>query len=529
MQKIQKNLWKIIINTISIILIIVGIASFFITAYFNTDIESANEKTLYKMDNIFLNIILILVFLFLIYKLSKIENKIVRNTLIILGFIGSIIIQVLWVLKIKFIPESDQGYVIYCARALKDRGMLEFISSPGNYLNLYPFQIGFAKYLQLIIRVMNSDKAVYMQMFNVIYSVINLILMYKITKKLFKEEKIRRISLILILGFSIYFMFFNIHVYGNIIGLMFSLLALYTMLNYLENKKLYKIFLIALFITISIVLKSNYNIFLCGIIFTMFFEFLNNKKIRDLISIVIILILYITGKNTFYKYMEKAIDMKLSEGVPMISYIYMGMAEPTGLSSGWYTEDTLRIYSECNFDNKEAAKKSKELIKTRLTFMKQNPKYTIGFLGDKIASTWLNPTFQTVWCSKPGIRLQWYPEYNEYFQKQTLIKSMLGGKIYNLEEQYFNAYQIIIFIFAGYGILKLNKRNEAKYILLPIIFLGGFVFHIFWETKAIYVLQYYFLIIPYTALGLKEFYNRLKGLAFNNSGKFRNLKFLKKI
>ena len=53
MQKIQKNLWKIIINTISIILIIVGIASFFITAYFNTDIESANEKTLYKMDNIY--------------------------------------------------------------------------------------------------------------------------------------------------------------------------------------------------------------------------------------------------------------------------------------------------------------------------------------------------------------------------------------------------------------------------------------------------------------------------------------------
>lgn len=512
MQKIQKKFLKIIIIITSIILIIIGVASLFMTAYFNGDAESANEKTLYKLDNIFLNLILILIFLFFIYEVSKIENKIIRNILVILGFVGSFIIQGLWILKIKFIPESDQGYVIYCAKALTDRGMLEFITQPGNYLNLYPFQIGFAKYLQIIMKIVNSDKAIYMQMFNVIYSIINLILMYKITGKLFQDKKIKSISLILILGFSIYFMFFNVHVYGNIIGLMFSLMALYVTLTYLENKKLYKVFLIAIFITVAIILKSNYNIFLCGIIVTMIFEVLKNRKIRDVISILLILALCITGKNIFYKYIEKSIDMKLSEGVPMISYIYMGIAEPTGLSSGWYTEDTLRIYSDCNYDNAQASEKSKELIIERLDFMKKHPYYTIKYFGDKIASTWLNPTFQTVWCSKPGIRLEWYPDYNEYFQQQMIVKSMLGGKLYNLEELYFNTYQIIIFIFAGYGILQINKNNEIKHILLPIIFLGGFVFHILWETKAIYVLQYYFLLIPYSSLGLKEFYIKIKNI-----------------
>ena len=80
--------------------------------------------------------------------------------------------------------------------------------------------------------------------------------------------------------------------------------------------------------------------------------------------------------------------------------------------------------------------------------------------------------------------------------------SMMSGKLYKIEEQYFNGYQIIAFIAAGYGLWKLAKEKENEKTLLPMIFLGGFVFHMFWETKAIYVIQYYFLLIPYIAFGI---------------------------
>ena len=88
---------------------------------------------------------------------------------------------------------------------------------------------------------------------------------------------------------------------------------------------------------------------------------------------------------------------------------------------------------------------------------------------------------------------------------------MLDGKIYDVEEVLFNSFEIVVFIFAGIGIFKLakNKENVSKY-LLAIIFIGGLLFHRIWETKAIYVIQYYYLLLPYTAFGIKVFIEFIK-------------------
>ena len=80
--------------------------------------------------------------------------------------------------------------------------------------------------------------------------------------------------------------------------------------------------------------------------------------------------------------------------------------------------------------------------------------------------------------------------------------SMINGDLYDIEENFFNIYQIIIFIFAGIGIFKNAKSLDLKKVILPIIFMGGFLFHILWETKAEYVIQYYFILLPFTAYGI---------------------------
>lgn len=38
-------------------------------------------------------------------------------------------------------------------------------------------------------------------------------------------------------------------------------------------------------------------------------------------------------------------------------------------------------------------------------------------------------------------------------------------------------------------------------ILLPITFIGGFVFHIFWEAKGLFAMPYFLLLIPLCVLG----------------------------
>lgn len=205
----------------------------------------------------------------------------------------------------------------------------------------------------------------------------------------------------------------------------------------------------------------------------------------------------------------------------MLTFFYMGMAEPTDLSAGWYTGDTIKIYSDCNYDKKETNLKTIQLIKTRLQYFYSHPKEFISYYSEKIGSTWLNPTFQTVWCSLPGTRYRWYEDYAHYLGYHQKVLSMVGGKLYKIEENYFNIYQILIFLFASIGIFKTSKNIDLKATLIPIIFIGGFLFHILWETKAIYVIQYYFILLPYTAFGLDYFFEKF--ITLNKIKKIKKL------
>lgn len=82
--------------------------------------------------------------------------------------------------------------------------------------------------------------------------------------------------------------------------------------------------------------------------------------------------------------------------------------------------------------------------------------------------------------------------------------------LYKVEEEYFNIYQIIIFIFAGIALLKIRKNDNIEELLLPVIFLGGLLFHIIWETKSIYVIQYYYILLPFSAYGINLAFEYIK-------------------
>ena len=126
----------------------------------------------------------------------------------------------------------------------------------------------------------------------------------------------------------------------------------------------------------------------------------------------------------------------------------------------------------------------------------------IKYYSQKLVSTWENPTFQSIWICSTAPRFEYFPEYKDYLEQHKKAMSMINGNIYDIEENFFNIYQIIIFIFAGIGIFKNAKSLDLKKVILPIIFMGGFLFHILWETKAEYVIQYYFILLPFTAYGI---------------------------
>lgn len=500
--KIQKNFSSIILFMVAIISFVIGLLAIIKTAYFNLVINFANEKTSIKLDNIFLNIIFTLIiigFFYFLYK--KILPKINKKILFILMLVFSLSIGFWWVNYIKFRPIADQSLVVYCAEKFLDHDV-KTILEPGEYLNRNPHQLGFVVYLMTIFKIFNTRNPIVAQNLAVLYSAISEIILYFIVKEIFEEDIVHKIALIFIIFFSIYFAFFCTHVYGNIPGLMFGLIALLFTLKFLESNKYWHLAIVAVTITISYLLKSNYEIFLFAIVIELLLKALKDWNIKNVFTAIVLFILVFGLKSILYNHFEKATGYSLDTGVPMTSYIYMGIAEPVTLTPGWYTGDVEIIYNQSGYDSKKSEEITEEVLKNRLKYLASNPKYTYDFFKNKLQTTWLNPTFQVFWCSTPSTLLDLDPAYNSRIAPKKLLISILCGRAYNIEERAMDIYQILIFLSASLALFTIFKEGSLKRMLLPIIFLGGFIFHFIWETKAIYVLQYFYLLLPYAAFGL---------------------------
>ncbi len=341
-----------------------------------------------------------------------------------------------------------------------------------------------------------------MQTFNVIYSTLNGVLLFYICKRIFKEEKVQKICLIFISFFSLYWTFFNTHIYGNIPGLTFALLGVLFTLKYLDNHKFYNMVIIGAFLTIAYLLKSNYEIFLCAILVTILLNIINIKKAKDLLGIVIIIVMVFGTKSIVYKVAEMAFGYSLDTGVPMTAYIYMGMSEPDTLAAGWYNSKVEEIYKNSGYNTEEATKITNDLLKNRIQELKNDPAYTANYFYSKFQTTWLNPTFQTVWCSLPNTLMNEDADYGTRISSNPLIEKVLCGDIYTKIENLMDLFENTIFIFAGIGLAFLLTRFDLKNIILPLTFLGGLAFHLIWETKSIYVIQYFFVMLPVAAFGM---------------------------
>lgn len=524
LQKITTFLLKYGLIIVSAIIGLIGIASIFVTAYLDCTFYHPGEKTYFKYSLGIFQVLSVILILFIINILNKkFLKKIPSIALLIPILIVCMFIFIVWINAMKLNPETDQKMIHDIAIAILNNNISDYTST-AQYLFLYPFQFGLSLFVSIIYKIFGINY-LYIEYINASCSIINLLIVYYISKIIFKNETTQKILVFLLTGFSLYWMFFNVHFYGNIIGLTLALISLLCVLLYLEKRNFYYLIFTGISIAFSIIIKTNYNIFLCGIVLILLLDLIKNWNIKTLVLIPIFIVSYLTINLSYNVIFQKATGLDTSEsGVPMISYIYMGMSEPTDLSPGWYNSSTVDLFREKNYDVKETSASSKKLIKDRLLYFSKNPKEFINYYSQKIGSTWLNPTFQTIWCSLPGVRYRYYEDYANYISYHEKALSMVGGKLATLEEMYFDIYQIAIFIFSSIGIFKISNKSNLKQALIPIIFVGGFLFHIIWETKAIYVIQYYFILLPYAAYGIgytiekaTTIYQKLSKKAVNNT------------
>ena len=525
---------KVLLFVVSIITIIIGISSIFITARLDNTFFHQSENTEFLFSVGFIEITSAVILAVFIYFLSHILfKKIKPHILLMIGLALCFILFFGWIHTLKLYPEADQKMIYDMATNFNKNNDVIMYLFWGQYLFLFPYQFGLVLFVSRIFKIF-GDNFLIIEYINALASLLNMYLLYKISNRLF-SDKAAKTLVIFELFFAPYWMFFNVHFYGNILGLTFSLISIYAMILYIQKCRLKHLIISSIFIAISIIFKANYMIFLCGIfIFMLVCEMLNYKnydfsksfktldisnympikkfyfQYKPIVAFLLFLCVFKITNITYDVIVKDYYHVKLTEGIPMITYVYMGMDEPEDKAPGWYSGVILDIFSKNGFDNKLATAETKKMIASRLKFFFLHPTDFISFYSRKLASTWLNPTFQTIWCSIPGNRYTQDKEYAHYLGYHEKLLSMLGGDYYKIEEMYFKALQIVIFSLSSYSIIYSIKKSSTSsktgtmqnLLLLPLIFLGGFTFHIIWETKAIYVIQYYFLLLPLAANGL---------------------------
>ena len=510
----KKNVFNVISNFFcrfivvlsAVIVCLLGISCLCMSTYYTNKYYEYTELVSYKKDNVLINIVLVIVFIAIVYLIYKLIKKKDKKVLIICVLIFFVVFSTIWVVIQKSPPRADQLEIVNNAILFSngDYSQLHISDTDAGYLAKYPFQLGMVYYVELLFKIFNTNSPIVLQLANIIFSALCIYFIYKISDIMFKNDNATKILTILLFGFF-YLELFNVYVYGNIIGMACSLFSILMTIRYLQTDTFKFLVLTAFSLMFAIIAKNNSYIFLIAILIVIILDTIKRFNLKNICGIVMIIAISVLGMKIIYSYTRYRTKMEVPKGVPMVSYLYMAS---TGggkgrVPAGWYTGTTVKLLKECNYDSHKAAKESVKLFKENIKEMVKNPEKGIKFYSEKILSTWTEPSFLMIWQNKPS---EEFKKVKNYIQDKKILISIYDGKLSKIIFQYFDIYSIIIFGFSAFFLFASFKKKKKKNIILILTFIGGFSFHLLWETKSIYVLPYYFILLPCSALGINKLF-----------------------
>ncbi len=492
LEKITINTVKVIFTSVICLLLIASIVS--------TCDVTKKEYTILRIDNVFINLAKISIFFIIAIPLKKLIPKLTKK-MIITCIIFWTIIAVIWIVSTQLMPRADQLYIMDTATNLRNNNTIDF--NKGNYLDRNPTQIGIVMFLYAFSFIFGNGNYIALQFLNIPAILLTIYFIYKTSKLMFKQNNILkddRIVILAILGFMP-LIFYVTFIYGNIYGLFFSILAFWLEYSYFEKEKTIKILGLVVCSAIAVLIKINYLVNLIAMILLFAYHIIYNKKYKYIITILIIPIVFISIKFGITSFLKYKYDIELSDGVPMIAYIEMGL-QKGGFAPGWYNGYNKNVYLENDCDTEKTKTAVKKDLENTLIDFKNKPVYAVNFFALKELSQWNNPSFQSVWVNQNRQHNIEIPRV-----QNNIIRK---GIVYVILSEYMDFYHMIILLGTALYMIFEYKNINIQQLGFAIVFIGGFLFHTFWEGKAQYVFVYFMLIIPYAVNGLKIGINKLE-------------------
>ena len=182
------------------------------------------------------------------------------------------------------------------------------------------------------------------------------------------------------------------------------------------------------------------------------------------------------------------------------------------IGDGWWNPEYLKIIDDLSKNDQKAVELEKEInqkVNERIRYLLKSPLDSFYFFSRKIINTWTEPTMESLFIK--NIILKSEEQINNFKLE------LYYGKIFWFIQIYQKA---LIFIIIGgsiFTIIQNRKSINTNYILLLLVFLGGFTFHLIWETKSRYIIPYIIILIPLSCIGISEAVNRINDIIIKRS------------
>lgn len=401
------------------------------------------------------------------------------------------VFSVIYILSAKHYPGSDPAKLMKAAAELLAGDFHQF--ETGEYMHRYPFQSGFVLYICLFLKAFGEQSYLFIQIINAAALAAAYYYISKIICIIWEEDGKRYAAVNTVFMILFIPMFFYItFVYGNLLGFMLAMLAIYHELLFFRDQKYYRILLASLFIALAIIFKNNYLVVMVAMLLLLAVKFFKEKKKLVLICFAAsILGCYLISGQLLALTMKSILGFELPAGLPKSTWVVMGLSEG-GVAPGHFNGRSVSLYKENNYDYQATNQAAIEKVVSRLNGYWEDKKKGLDFFGRKQASQWSEPTFQCFsTLSAPtgeGILVNW-------------SENLRAGRGSLIVVKLLNIYQTFLFVGALLYLFLYQGKRKAEELIFAIIFIGGFLFHFFWEAKSQYVLFYFVLLIPYATYG----------------------------
>jgi len=462
------------------------------------NIRRVNELTYYVSNNFMtqiFSIVLVTIITAVVVK-QKVWNFIVKYSrrIFLLMLACIIVFLLLWTQNTGFWYNGDMEKVFqYSEMFLKGdySGWL-----PGGYPYMWPHQNGLILFVAALLRYFSASQIFYIYYYvNILFYFITIVFLYMSLKILFEEKGFAEVQMITVVAYLPY-AYYCMLIYGNVIGFGWAMGAIYFILSYLRSQEVGRLAVSAVLLSLAIIFKQNYLIILIGLVILLVFDVINNKnKMKAALLTAGFIILILFGIRIPDIVIGNVTGIKIQGGNSKLAHVAMGLQE-SDKAPGWYNTYNESIFGENGYDKEKTAEASWISIKASLTIFKENPEYAWKFFHRKLASEWNNPTFECFHIQNSRVSNK---------ELSSFIKSTIndGGKINIILIYCFDLCQSVLLF--GVLLYLITAQNASiNELLFAILFIGGFLFFVFWEAKCQYVLPFFFMLIPYSFIGYRN-------------------------